>query len=74
MTSTKTACSGLINCRNSLFRCRASTLAKFLASVLIKDVRLKEAHSWGSSIGLGAIWASFNEGRLCDPGLKAMLF
>lgn len=46
MTSTKTAWSGLINCRNSLFR--ASTLAKISASVLIKDLRLKEAHSWGS--------------------------
>lgn len=48
MTSAKTAWSGLINCRSSLFWCRASTLAKISASVLIKDLRLERAHSWGS--------------------------
>lgn len=48
LTSTKTAWSGLINCRSSLFWCRASTLAKISASVLIKDPRLERAHSWGS--------------------------
>lgn len=43
----KTAWSGLINCRNSLFRCRASTLAKISASVLIKDLKAEGSTQLG---------------------------